>query len=91
MSQVTTRPKTGTILQPKTSYHKSSNATDVSSWFYKDLRTFSEQNRLLIHIFWNLQKVYPLELKTFQSCFNIEFPGVDVEMMDHKTINKQQS
>jgi hypothetical protein len=42
MSQVTTRPKTGTILQPKDLYHKFSNATDVSSWFYNEPVFWSE-------------------------------------------------
>lgn len=57
--------------------------------FTRNLRTFSEQNRLLVHIFWNLQKVYPLELKLFSLVSTLSL--VDVEMMDHKTINRQQS
>jgi hypothetical protein len=41
--------------------------------FTRNLRTFSEQNRLLVHIYWNLQKVYPLELKLFSLVSTLSF------------------
>ncbi len=91
MSQVTTRPKTGTILQPKNSYHKSSNATDVSSWFYKESQNILRTKQATSTHFLELAESVSTRVKTFQCCFNIEIPGVDVQMMDHKTINRQES
>jgi hypothetical protein len=41
--------------------------------FTRNLRTFSQQNRLLVHISWDLQKVYPLELKLFSLVSTLSF------------------